>query len=346
MGYGRLVVGPSAATELIGLFEHQLGFCNLKQGELCIIVTDTAYNPVYAAACQGAAMKMGAEVYQMVLPYTHPLPTKSLGGAWSEADLVVFPTTHTLHYSSAMREALDNGSRALAVMQPLHVIQRLTADEEVIQRTKAGQKLMHRANKIRITSDAGTDLVMDKTGRDGTAAYGAADEPGHLDFWGGGLVETAQLEGTLEGQLVMDRGDICFHLGRFIDEPVTITFREGKAVQFEGGLDAFLIRTFLESMNDEASLRAGHTSWGTDHRAQWLAQAIQFPEPGAGGSDTEAHYGNVQIEIGSNTDIKFQGKNAANAHLGLCMLNSSLYLDDQPIIEYGEFVPAEMKRKS
>ena len=77
-----------------------------------------------------------------------------------------------------------------------------------------------------------------------------------------------------------------------------------------------------------------------------ILEAIQFPEPGAGGSDTEAHYGNVQIEIGSNTDIKFQGKNAANAHLGLCMLNSSLYLDDQPIIEYGEFVPAEMKRKS
>jgi 2,5-dihydroxypyridine 5,6-dioxygenase len=91
---------------------------------------------------------------------------------------------------------------------------------------------------------------------------------------------------------------------------------------------------------------AGHTSWGNDHRAQWLTQAIQSPEPGGGGSDAEAYYGNVQIEIGSNTDIKFKGKNDANAHLGLCMLNCSLYLDDEPIIESGEFVPDEMKRRS
>ena len=343
MGYGRLVMGPSAATELVGLFKHQLGFCNLKQEELCIIVTDTGYNPVFAAACQGAAMEMGAEVYQMVLPYTYPLPTKSLAKAWSEADLIVFPTTHPLHYSEAMREALDNGARAMAVMQSLQVMQALPADPEVIQRSKAGQKVLQGARKIRVTSDAGTDLVMDKTGRDGIALYGVADEPGHIDFWGGAVVETAQLEGTLEGQLVMDRGDICFHLGRFIDDPVTITFREGKAVKFEGGLDAYLIQSFLESMNEEASLMAGHTTWGCDHRALWTAQAIRFPEPGSGGG---SYYGNIQIEIGSNTDISFKGKNAAKAHLGLCMLNSNLYLDDQPIIERGEFVPDEMKRRS
>ena len=88
---------------------------------------------------------------------------------------------------------------------------------------------------------------------------------------------------------------------------------------------------------------AGHTAWGTDHRALWSAQAIQFPEPGAGGSDTEAYYGNVQIEIGSNNDVNFKGKNATKAHLGLCLLNCNLYLDDQQIIDHGEFVPEELR---
>jgi len=196
---------------------------------------------------------------------------------------------------------------------------------------------------IRISSDAGTELLMDKTGRSGVANYGAADEPGHLDFWGAGMVETAQLEGTLEGTLVLNTGDIVFHLGRYIEQPVTITFREGRAVKFEGGVDAFLIQNHLESYDDPNALMAGHISWGTDKRALWSAQAVQFPQPGAGGGDSEAHYGQVEIEIGSNNDVSFRGKNETKAHLGLCSLGCSLWLDDLLVIEHGEFVLDELR---
>jgi 2,5-dihydroxypyridine 5,6-dioxygenase len=343
MAYGRMVTSVGAATELVGLFRYQLDHCSLKPGELCIVVTDTAFNPVYAASCVGAALLLGAEAYQVTLPHSHPLPARSLGSAWKEADLLVYATTHTLHYSRAMREALDAGLRALMVVQPLHVIQRLTADADVIRRTKAGAKRLGPARQVRIWSEAGTDLTMEKTGRPALAHYGVADEPGHLDFWGAGMVETAQLEGTLEGTLVLDIGDVIFHLGRYVERPVRITFREGRAVAFEGGLDAVLLKEFLESYRDEHALMAGHTSWGTDHRALWGAQAVQFPEPGAGGADTEACLGNVQIEIGSNNDVCFQGKNVSRAHLGLCLRNCSLSLDDEVIVERGAFVPSDLR---
>ncbi|HBY95749.1 MAG TPA: hypothetical protein DEP84_17645 [Chloroflexi bacterium] len=345
MAYEPRNLGTAAAAELIGLWKQELRMCNLQPGELCIVVTDTAYNPVIADACLGAALDTGAEAYKMTLPHTYPLPSRSLCEAWKAADLIVYPTTHGLHSRQEMREALDSGTRALMTVQPLQVLRRMVADSDVIRRTKAGAKMVEAARTIRITSEMGTDLFMDKTGRPGVANYGAADEPGHLDFWGSGMVEFAQLEGTLEGQLVLNTGDICFHLGRYIDRPVTITFREGRAVKFEGDVDAFIIENHLKSFNDPNALTAGHTSWGTDPRALWSGLAIQFPDSGAGGGDSEAHYGQVEIEIGSNNDILFKGKNATKAHLGLCSLNCSLWLDDKQIIDHGEFVPEELRKR-
>jgi 2,5-dihydroxypyridine 5,6-dioxygenase len=157
------------------------------------------------------------------------------------------------------------------------------------------------------------------------------------------MVQAAELEGSLEGTLVLDTGDVVFHRGRYIEHPVKITFREGRAIKFEGGLDAFLLHTYLESFADDRALLGGHVAWGTDRRALWTAQVIQFPEPGASAADAESFYGNVQIEIGSNNDVAFQGKNATQAHLGLCMLNCSLYLDDQQILGRGQFVPEELR---
>ncbi len=343
MAYGRLMKEPIAATELIPLFKHQLTLSNLKPGELCIVVTDTAFNPLYAAATMGAALDMGAESYVITLPHSRPTPSKSLGEAWQEADMVIYSTTHLLHYNAGMAKALARGLRCMMAVQPLHVMQRLNANPDVIRRARAAAKLVDQADEIRITSPHGTDLVMRKGNRRGYACCGVADIPGHIDFWGAAAVETAQLEGTTEGTLVMNTGDIVFHLGRFIDDPVTLTFEKGSVVDIKGKLDAFLLRNLIDSYRDPNARMAGHIAIGTDRRARWYAQAVQFPEAGAGGSDTGGHYGNVQVEIGDNCDLNFGGKIKSKAHLGLCMLEHSLYLDGVPLLEEGEFVPEELR---
>ena len=331
------------AVELVELFRHQLAMCNLRPGELCLCITDTAWNPVCAAACMGAAHALGADAYQVVFPIDRPLPAKGLSAQCKEADLIIYMTSFTLHYRPEIRAALDCGTRVLCAMQPIHVMQRLKADVEVRRRTRAGARLLNSARTIRIASAAGTDLTMDKTGRAGLAHYGAADEPGRLDFWGAAMAQAAQLEGTLEGKLVLDTGDCCFHLGRFIEQPVSIEFREGKAISFEGGLDAVLIKTALSEAGTDNAFLAGHMAWGTDKRAKWLQPIIQTPDMGGGGADTEGFYGNIQIEIGSNNDVVFGGRNDVPVHLGLCMLNGDLWLDGEAIIERGSFVPEALR---
>jgi len=344
MANQRITSNPMISVELISLFKHQLSASNLKPHEMCLIITDTAFNPVVADACFGAADDLGAEAIKLVIPYGKPIPKKSLRAAMLEADLIVYPTTHTLHYSDEMREFLSKGGRAMMAVQPLHAMDRLRADEAVIRRAKVGAAYLEKGKTIHITSPYGTDLTMEKNGRPALATYGVADEPGHLDFWGGGMVQTAQLEGTMEGTLVLNTGDLIFMLARYIEHPVEIVFKEGRIVEIKGNhLDAFMLRHYLHTFNDEKALMAGHMAWGVDRRAEWLSQSIQYSDPGSSAADSESYYGNIQIEIGSNDDVAFKGKNRSKNHLGLCCLDSSLTLDGTKIIEQGKFVPKDLQ---
>ena len=88
---------------------------------------------------------------------------------------------------------------------------------------------------------------------------------------------------------------------------------------------------------------AGHIACGTDRSARWTAETTQIPDTGGGGADAEAFYGNIQVELGSNDDVLFGGKNRSSVHLGMCCRNGSLFLDGQPLLSEGEFVPDELK---
>lgn len=331
-------------SSVVALFRHQLAASRLAARERCLAITDSHWDPSCAPACLDAAHALGASTELVVLEAGQPIDDAVLTSVL-DADLVVYMTSFTLHYRPEMRAALDRGARVLAAMQPVPVLRRLPFDPEVRRRVTAGAALLDPAREIRITSPAGTDLRMDKTGRRALAHYGAADRPGQLDFWTAGMVQAAQLEGTTEGRLVLDVGDCCFRLGRVIERPVSIWFERGRAVAFEGGPDAAAIREHLEAAGDAGALMAGHMAWGMDARAEWGPHLFASPDLG-GGAHTEAFDGNVQIEIGSNDDVAFGGRNRSGAHLGLCLRGASLWLDGAPIVDGGRFVSADPQPRS
>ena len=337
MPYGQTRTSPTALVELIPVFKHQLEHSRLKPNERLVVVTDSTFDPHYAAACMGAAIELGADAFQVLIPSRSRWSDDVLRAAFRPADIIVYSTSHALHYSDAMREALANGKRALMAVVPPHVLERRIADAELVERTKAGARVFHEGSTVTIQSAAGTELEMDITGRPGVASYGAADEPGHLDFWGAGCFQVAVVEGSMDGRLVLDTGDLIFHFGRHVDRPVAITFREGRAVSFEGGVEATLIEQHLTAANDPNAFMAGHIACGTDPRAQWTAEIAQFPVAGGGGADAEAFYGNVQIEVGSNDDVMFRGNNRTSVHLGLCCLNCTMTVDQRVVLSDGEF---------
>ncbi len=338
MPYARTRTGPLAAVDMIPVYRAQLEACRLHADETCLILTDTAYDPAAAAACLRAALDLGATAVVTTLPADRPFPGAYLAGAFASSDLVVLLTPLRAHYDHHLRAALDAGGRALMAVQPAHVLRRLPADDAVVARTKAGAARLARAETLRIRSRHGTDLRMRVGGRPALAHRGVADEPGHFDFWGGAMVEIAPHEGSVEGVLVLGRSDQVFHLGRFVDEPVRLRVERGLVTSIEGGLDADLLRRYLDDHRDPDAYRVGHVAWGTDHRARWTAQLVQFPDAGAGNADAEGYLGSVQVELGCNDDQYFRGSIRSDVHLGLCLLDADLSLDDESVIEAGRFV--------
>jgi 2,5-dihydroxypyridine 5,6-dioxygenase len=338
MPYARTRTGPLAALDMVPVYRAQLEGCRLRAEETCLIITDTAYDPAAATACLRAALDLGAIAMVLTLPSDRPFPGAHLAGAFAGSDLVVLLTPLRAHYDPHLRAALDAGRRALMAVQPPHVLQRLTVDEAVVERTKVGAARLARAERLAITSRHGTELRMRVAGRPALAHYGVADEPGHFDFWGGAMVEIAPHEGSVEGTLVLARGAQVFHLGRFVDDPVRLTIEGGLVTAIEGGLDADLLRRYLDDHHDPNAYRVGHVAWGTDHRARWTAQLVQFPDAGAGNADAEGYLGSIQVELGCNDDQYFRGSIASAVHLGLCLLDADLVLDDETVIEAGRFV--------
>ena len=58
------------------------------------------------------------------------------------------------------------------------------------------------------------------------------------------MVETAQMEESVEGTLVLNIGDANFSFGRYMESPVEINFRESRIMDIKGGLDAMLLKKF------------------------------------------------------------------------------------------------------
>jgi 2,5-dihydroxypyridine 5,6-dioxygenase len=340
----RLPLSCSHATELQKMFKAELELCKVKPGETVIVYTDPKFNPFYPAAMFGAALELGADAYQVVVPSTGAtgpdVTDKEISRARIEmlksADMLIEMTNTRWLLTDAHAEILQSGTRALLCYEPPEVLQRLFPCEEVNARSLAGAKVLTEGKQVRVTSDAGTDISYDITGRTAKAAIPIADEPGRWAHWPSGMSLIHPIEESAEGTVVVDRGDLIFRLHRYIEQPVKLTVREGQIVKIEGGTDARLLDNYLAHWNDERAYMASHIGWGTDHRAQWFSHIFTYHE-GGGVMDPESYLGNVMLAFGGGPNVR------TPAHIDFPMLNTNFYVDDELIVEKGVIVKEECK---
>lgn len=328
-----------ASTELVPMFRHVLELCRVKPGEILLLHTDTQFNPHYPAACLGAGLHLGARVYQIMVPTREKAIEEepTIVRAWQEADMVIDLVSAGAHLFSILNvRALEAGTRVLRIAEPLDVLERLLPDTEVRARSEAGAETLNRGKRVRITSEAGTDLTLDISGRRGVAQHGVADVPGRWDHWPSGLSLVAPRESRADGQFVADVGDVIFILGRYISEPIRCTVEGGRVTAIEGGVDAYLLRQWLAAQKEEKAYEVGVFAWGTDHRARWDRVAWHFYDAG-GVMDSESFYANVRIGLGNNASAMLQGENRCRPHIDIQLRNCDVWVDDEPVIQKGEF---------
>jgi 2,5-dihydroxypyridine 5,6-dioxygenase len=172
--------------------------------------------------------------------------------------------------------------------------------------------------------------------------YGYTDERGRWDHLPSGFAFTQGNDGKIDGKVVLMPGDIFAAFKRYLQAPVALTVREGYVVDIRGeGMDAVLLKNYLESFNDPRGYAISHIGWGLNERANWHHFAASQSLGSEYVMNALSFYGNVLFSLGPNAELG--GKNDTPCHMDLPMRGCSLWVDGTPILEEGKVVHPEMR---
>lgn len=326
----------------------QLTLSAVHEGETIAVLSRGHDRGDYADAFLWAAGQLGASAYHLRLP-----APSSASGAWAvgdsglatnplavealkAADMVVDLTF--LLFSPEQFAIQAAGTRILTAVEPAPLLARLLPTKELRERVEVGADLLAQASTMRITSPAGTDVVYQLGVYPTMSEYGYTDEPGRWDHWPAAFVFTGGADDGVDGRIVLSPGDVLLPFNTYVQTPVTLTIEKGFIQDIRGGLDAELLRSYIESFDDPRGYGMSHVGWGLDERAHWHG-LTQFP--GGMGMELRSFFGNVMFSIGPNNELG--GPNNTPCHFDIPMRGNSLFLDDVPIIVDGDVVVAEMR---
>ncbi|MFN8150415.1 MAG: hypothetical protein U0R24_04740 [Solirubrobacterales bacterium] len=329
---------------LLPLFRHALELSKVTEGEVVCVYTENGARSDYADAYIAAAESLGAAAFRVDVP-TSPAETRELADlgpssglgarpalveAMKGCDLVV--DLVMLLFNSAKMEIQQSGTRMLTCVEPVETILRCLPTPELRAEAIAGRELLAGASRVRIASEAGTDLTYELGEHISECQYGMADEPGRWDHFAGTFVFTAAVAGNVEGTIVFDSYDVITPYINHVRTPVRCKVEAGHLVDIQGGLEADLMRDIFSRFDEDAT-QLSHIGWGLHPGARWESLMI---DPNQIGLDPRAFRGCVLASTGPNNE--FGGTNSSPCHFDMPMRNTSFWVDDELIVDAGEVV--------
>jgi len=347
---GSQSFSQSMFTDLCG---RMLRLCKLREDETFVVLSQGEERAEYVDAFMTAAQRLGARPVNLRLPYSSSASGGEVG-VWTvgktplsghraaveilkAADMVV--ETLFMLFSDELTEIQAAGTRILTCIEPVDLLARMFPTEDLKRRTDAAVEALAAARTLRFTNGAGTDVTY-RIGYPVKAQYGYVDSPGQWDHWpSGGMVLTCGADDGIDGNVVVDRGDILLPFKQYVVEPIEFVIEAGRITDIRGdGYQAELVRTYIADFDDPDAYGLSHIGWGLDERAKWAALST---DSRGHGMELRAFCGNVLFSTGPNDLVG--GPNHTPCHLDIPMRNCSLSLDDRPIVVDGEIVVEAMR---
>ncbi len=339
-------------AKLAGLFKKQFELCKVKPGETIAIVSDLGTRREYIQAAFAAAETFDADIYEMcvnAIPTWTSVGVETVGKckgtleALMQCDMVLI--FHVPLFSSWLKKVMDNGVRIQMIIDAPDDLYALQSPPGLKEALLHAHKLYENTKQVRVTSKAGTDFTYERGEYPVMSQYGFADEPGHFDHWGAGFLHTFPDEGSANGTLYIQPGDIVIlPYSRFIQDEIIVEVRDGHIVSIEGGLDATLMREWLEEGKDFPEDRdpfaISHLGWGLNPQARWDSIALYGDSPERNRAATRAFPGNFLFSTGPNT--QGGGTRRTRGHYDLPMRACTIELDGNRIIEDGKVIDPKM----
>ena len=332
-------------------FESIFRRCAVAPGEVVRVLTETESRAINVELAELALARMGAVPVRITvpsLPVTTPVPVRSTGAshviqqmkpvmaALSGEGLVVDLTVEGLLHAPELGALLGSGARVMMVSnEHPEILERLTTDLDLTRPVKNAVKRLVKSRTMHVSSAAGTDLHVNVEGASPGAVWGGADRAGLVQHWPGGLCLCFPKAGAVNGTLVMDVGDVNLTFKRYLESRVTLHIEHDYIVRIEGaGLDAQLMRSYLEAWGDREAYAVSHVGWGMNPRARWDALQL-FDKADCNGTELRAFAGNFLYSTGAN---EVAGRHTLG-HFDLPMRGCTIRLDDTTIVEAGRLCP-------
>ena len=296
----------------------------IGSGETLLIVTDPPLAGI-ADALARVARPLAREV--LVLSYAerelsgqeppHPVPL-----AMAAVDAVLAVTSKSLTHTAARRAATAAGAR-VATMPGITeecLVRTMSADYHAIAaRTERVAQRLSRAATARLTTAAGTDLLLPIAGIEAIASTGLILRPGAWGNLPSGEAYLMPEEGKTVGVVVVD-GAIA-GIGT-VDEPVTIVVEAGCARSVTGGRAAEQLSAMLEKVG-RAGRNVAELGVGTNDRAVLTGRILE----------DEKILGTVHVALGNNASMG--GSVDVPFHVDGIILSPTLTLDGEPLLAGG-----------
>lgn len=332
-------------------FRRAFELSGIAEGMLVAILSETQSREVNVKLAELALLELGARAFHVTMPsppQAAPVPVRSTGASYAlqrnpaairalaACEVIIDCTVEGLLHAPETPELLAAGARIFMISnEHPEILERLLPDPALQPRVAAALDLLGNARQMRVTSAAGTDLLVDVAGAPVRGNAGYLDPAAKVAYWPGGLCLCFPKAGTVNGTLVMATGDVNLTFKRYLETPIRMTVERDYVTAIEGdGLDAELMRSYIGAWNEKDAYAVSHVGWGMNPRARWDALAM-YDKADVNGTELRAFAGNFLYSTGANeTAGRF-----TRGHFDLPLRNCTIALDNRVIVDRGTLLP-------
>ena len=300
-----------------------LGCLGVTAGEEVLVVVDPTTRGLGESLRETAAAA-GADAVLAVMDEREndgSEPPRSIAAALGACDVFIAPTSRSLSHTDARKRASEAGARGAtmpgATEEMLARVMGVDL-ERMRQRSRAVANILDQGSRARITCPKGSDLRLDLSGRRGLPDDGELSAPGAFGNLpcGEGFIAPLTGEGRIVAASLAPVG--------ISDEPATLSFREGRVVDAQGGLGPEYLRRL--QAQGELGTNLAELGVGTNEKAKLTGAILE----------DEKILGTVHVACGASAG--FGGNVSVPIHLDVVVLDASLEVDGQAVLEEGRFL--------
>lgn len=252
-------------------------------------------------------------------------PAPAIVNMMKQMSAILSFTGHSLVHSNALKHVCHNGSRVLCLFPISEECLTRTVNtnfEFIDKKSRKLSDLFSIGRRIRLTTDAGTDLTIPIARHKGSANTGIVSAPGLFCVLPSGEANVIpDLHGT-KGVLVVD-GSIP-SIG-ILEKPIVIHIRDGYAYQIIGGEEVTRLRKILKPFGKQ-SRNIAEFGIGTNPKA--ILEGISIED--------EKVLGTAHIALGNP---EYEGGNqTGNIHLDLILQKPTVEIDRRVVVEQGKLL--------